>query len=77
MTSTEVNALRACRDTIARLLVEHSIPDREALQLVDEVTQLIDTILLADQISLDEQINPEIMALVKAEAGERRRRLLQ
>lgn len=34
--------LIACRDTIARLLVEHSIDDEPALRLVDEVHRVLD-----------------------------------
>ncbi len=34
--------LRTCRDTIARLLVENSIHDEDALRLVDEVSRMFD-----------------------------------
>lgn len=34
--------LRDCRDTIARLLVEHVISDEAALRLVDEASRVID-----------------------------------
>lgn len=42
MSGDELSLLRQSRDVIARLLVQHSIEDEEALRLVVTVSNLID-----------------------------------